>query len=76
MRYLKDPGGYELIDEDQRRVWSDLHNEGRVMNEKQRLRALRCMAGVIDTLRDTRTLERAERESEGGCEGPGDGPGV
>lgn len=53
----------ELTDEDQRRVLSDAYNEGRDMNEEQFLRALKRVAEVIDTIRDTQTLERESKEN-------------
>lgn len=41
---------------------SDIHKEGQVMNEEHYLRDLRRVAGVVGTVKDTRTLERKLKE--------------
>lgn len=44
-------GVCELIDEDQRQMLSEVYDEGQVMGKEQCLRALRHVAGVIDTVK-------------------------
>lgn len=53
----------EIVDDDQKRVSSDLHNSRQVINAEQYLSAQRSVAGVIDMMKDKRKLESKLEET-------------